>query len=149
MPEVNSYQAAELAAGRKLVPATHNRLRSAYFRTPTTHAIANGDTMGSGLTLPAGARIVRVRESHGAGAASSTVDVGVRNPTTKVAIVADAIVKALALTSAGVSDPVTGTKILGGADYVLPSDAELYATFGGATPTANQQVAFWVDYIAP
>ncbi|HEY0878989.1 MAG TPA: hypothetical protein VGE10_11120 [Zeimonas sp.] len=149
MAEVNSYQAAELAAGRKLAPATHNRLRTAYFRTPTTHAIANGDTMGSGLTLPAGARIVRVRESHGAGAASSTVDVGVRNPTTKVAIVADAIVKALALTSAGVSDPVTGTKILGGADYVLPSDAELYATFGGATPTANQQVAFWVDYIAP
>lgn len=149
MSEVNSYQAAEIAAGRKLAPATHNRLRCAYFRTPTTHAIANGDTMGSGITLPAGARIVRVRESHGAGAASSTVDVGVRNPTTKVAIVADAIVKALALTSAGVSDPVTGTKILGGADYVLPSDAELYATFGGATPTANQQVAFWVDYIAP
>lgn len=149
MSEVNSYQAAEIAAGRKLAPAAHNRLRCAYFRTPTTHAIANGDTMGSGITLPAGARIVRVRESHGAGAASSTVDVGVRNPTTKVAIVADAIVKALALTSAGVSDPVTGTKILGGADYVLPSDAELYATFGGATPTANQQVAFWVDYIAP
>lgn len=149
MAEVNSFQAAEIAAGRKVVAATQNNVRALYIRTPTNHAFQNGDTMGSGLVLPPGTRALIPTVSCGAGTASSTISVGLRNPKTKAAIAAGALVTGQSITSAVVAQPVTGSYFAAGADSVLTEEAEVYVTFGGADPTANQQVAVYLPYIAP
>ena len=149
MPEVSSFQVAETAAGRKLKAATNNRVRAAFFNTPATHAFANGDTMGTGIVLKAGTRLLPwATVSTGDGATSSTLSVGLRDPITRVAVDATAIVASRSLDTAGVFMPLTGTKLDAGEDYTLPTDMEIYATFGGADPGANLQVGVYVPYLA-
>lgn len=148
MAEQNSRQSAKTIAGTKLQVNEYGRLRVAVIQMPATSAFANGDTMG-GVIVPAGSRFTAGSlASIAAGAASSTVSIGIRDPLTKVAIDATAIANAVSLTTAAAGLALNnGTKLTGGADYVTTQDVEVYLTFGGAAPSANQQGRFEIEYV--
>lgn len=137
-------------AGTKAPASSFNRVREAVASMAAAYvAPANGDTAGTDLVLVQGSRLVGgVFVSNAAGNASSTLSVGLRDPITKVAIDATAIVNALAISAAGAQTVNTGTKLISGQDYILPQDCEVYLTFGGAAGLANQQIRVEVPFIA-
>lgn len=142
--------AIAIAAGRKTDPTANNRSRKAVITTAATWSAANGDTFGTGIVLVKGTRLSGdVLASFATGAASSTLSIGIRDAVTKVAVDATAIINALAITTAATAGVNTGTKVINGQDYVLPQDCEIFGTFGGANPTANQAIRVEVPYIAP
>jgi hypothetical protein len=142
---------AAITAGRKTDPADHNRVRVAVFQTAATYAaVASGDTIATGLVLAKGTRLLcPVTLSNATNAASVTLAVGLRDAVTKVAIDATAIMAATAITTAATAQVNTGTKLTAGQFYTLPQDAEIYATIGGATSTANAQIRVEISYVAP
>lgn len=153
MAELTSIttSSAAIAAGRKTDPTVQNRVRVAVVKTAATYAApANGDTFGSGIVLTKGTRLLMpVSLSNAANAASVTLALGLRDPVTKVAIDATAIMAATAIASAQAIQVNTGTKLTAGQEYILPSDAEIYGTFGGATPNANVAIRAEISYVAP
>jgi hypothetical protein len=151
MAEVNGRLPTEVAAGRKVLYDTQGEKSVAVCEMPTTHAGASiADTIGFGIILKKGARLLSgVTLSNSAGTASSTIAVGLRNPVTKVAIDATAVMAQTAITSAATAQVNTGTKITAGQRYVLLEDAELYATAAGAAVAANQAIRVEVPYLAP
>lgn len=147
MAEINNRSAAEFAAGRKVLTDTASDRHVLVVEMPTTWSAANGDTVATGLVIPKGARLLSgVTVSNATGAASSTLSVGIRNNATKVAIDAAAIVNAVAITTAATAQVNTGAQLILGVRYVMPVDAEIYLTFGGANPTANQAIRIEVPY---
>jgi hypothetical protein len=151
MAEVNGRLPTEVAAGRKVLYDTQGEKAVAVCEMPTTHAGASiADTIGFGIILKKGARLLSgVTLSNSAGTASSTIAVGLRNPVTKVAIDATAVMAQTAITAAATAQVNTGTKITAGQRYVLLEDAELYATAAGAAVAANQAIRVEVPYLAP
>lgn len=151
MAEVNVTK-TKLAqiAGTKTSMGSFNRRRTAVICTPATYAApAQNDIAGTALVLPKGTRVVLpVTVSCAAGTASSTLSVGIRDALTKVAIDANAIVNAASIASAATSQVNTGTKLITGQDYVMPQDAEIYLTFGGAAGAANQAIRVEIDFVA-
>lgn len=152
MAEITSRGVAKLAAvpgTGKMTPGDFGgRVRSVIIETPATHAAALNDTIGSGVSIPAGARFLGLGAVQviGAGAASSTLSIGLRNPDTKVAIDAGAIATGVALTTAGRIPAVNGTYVNANGT-VSAASAEVYATFTGANPTANQQIRAEVFFV--
>ncbi len=148
MAEINGRGAAELAAGRKILFDSQGKSFVAVAEMPSTYSAANGDTIGSGLILKKGARLLSgVTISNAANGASVTLAVGLRDPVTKTAIDATAIAAATAITTAATAQVNTGTKITAGQRYVLPQDAEIYFTIAGGTPTANAAIRVEVPYL--
>lgn len=146
---VTRSKVAQVAA-RKMDPSAQNRRRSVVIDSAPTYTAANGDTFGTGIIIPKGSRLLgNVLLSNAAGAASSTLALGLRDPVTLVAVDATAIIAATAITTATTATVNTGTKITAGQFYLLPSDLEIYGTFAGATPTANQAIRAEIDFIAP
>lgn len=152
MAEVLTATRTQVAnnAAQKAHPSAFNRPRVMFVDTPATWSAANGDTAPTALVIPAGSRLMpEVTISTGAGAASSTVSVGLRDNVTKAPIDPTAIVNAASIASAGVQQIVTGTKVTNGQYYTLPVDAEVYLTFGGATPQANQAISISFEFCSP
>lgn len=152
MAELTTIARSEVdyQANRKAHPTELNRQRTAIIDSAATYTAANGDTFATHLVLPAGSRLkAPVTVSCGTGTASATISIGIRDALTKVAVDATAIVNAVAVTTAATSQVNTGTKLITGQYYVLPQDCEIYGTFGGATPTANQAFRFEIDWISP
>lgn len=152
MPEVNVTRTRlSQIAGTKAPAAAHNRMRVAVIETPAVYAApAQNDTAGTDLILLKGSRVLLpVTLSCAAGTAASTLSVGLRNPVTKVAIDATAVMNAAAINAAVTVQHNTGTKTITGQTYLLPEDAELYLTFGGAAGAANQAIRVEVPYVAP
>ena len=153
MPELNNITRSSLAivAGRKADPTAQNRKRTVVVETPATYAApANGDTFATGIVLIKGTRLCAgVTLSNAANAASVTLAMGLRDPITKVAVDATAIMAATAITTAQTIQVNTGTKITAGQSYVLPQDCEIYGTLAGATPNANAAIRVEIDYVAP
>lgn len=137
-------------AGTKAPAGSFNRVREAVITMAAAYAApAQNDIAGTGIVLPKGTRLVNgVFVSNGAGTASSTLSVGLRDATTLVAVDATAIVNAVAITTAANAGVNTGTKLITGQDYLLPQDCEIYLTFGGAAGAANQQIRVEVPFIA-
>lgn len=151
MAEVNSAQAAEIAAGRKLKHCDKGEVRRIVMTTPATFAqLAIDDTMASGQFIPKGSRILAVWKGHGTGTASSTADIGLRKRDGTV-IDADGLSALTTLTTATTIDLSVGTGALvaAGVDYVTADDAEVYLTAKGAVLAANQDVRITVEYIGP
>jgi hypothetical protein len=142
---------ADKTAGRKSPAAVQNRLRVAVIQTVAAYtAPAQNDTIGTGLIIPQGARfLLPITLSNGAGTASSTLAVGIRDPITKVAISADAVMAATAIASAATAQVNTGTKCITGQEYFTTQDVELYLTVAGAAGLANQQIRVEVPYLSP
>lgn len=139
------------AAGTKASASSFNRERAAVITTPAAYAApAQNDTAGTDLVLPLGARVLLpVTVSNAAGTAASTLSVGIRDANTKVAIDPTAILSAAAINAAQTAQFNTGTKLINGQDYVMPQDAEIYLTFGGAAGAANQAIRVEVNFVAP
>lgn len=152
MAEVNVTR-TKLAqvAGAKSPAASNNRVRTAVVTMAAAYAApAQNDIAGTEIVLRKGTRLAcPVTVSNGTGTASSTLSVGIRNPITKVAIDAAAIVTDVAITTAATVQVNTGAKLITGQDYLLLEDAEIYLTFTGAVGAANQQIRVEVPYIAP
>ena len=107
-------------------------------------------TGGTAIQIPGGSRILApVTLSNGTGAASSTISVGLRNSITKVASDATAILAATSLTTAGTAQFNTGTKVTAGQFYTTTEPSEVFLTFGGATPTANQAIRVEFSFVSP
>lgn len=138
-------------AGTKAPAAAHNGVRVAVIETPAAYAQpAQNDTAGTDIVLMKGSRLLLpVTLSNGAGTAASTLSIGLRNPVTKVAIDATAVLNAAAINAAQTAQFNTGTKCINGQTYLLTEDAELYWTFGGAAGLANQAIRAEVSYVAP
>src|SRR5574341_13259 len=151
MAEVNGRAAAEIAAGRKVLYDTQGESAMAVCEMPAAYAAAQiGDTIGFGVILKKGARLLcPVTLSNAAGTAASTLAVGLRNPVTKAAISADAILAATAINAAQTIQANTGTKLTAGQRYVLDQDAEIYGTIAGAATPANQAIRVEVPYLQP
>jgi hypothetical protein len=152
MADLNTATRTQVAqtAGVKSHPASFNRVRELIIDTPAVWSAANGDTAGTSLVIPAGSRLrSSVIVSSAAGNASSTISVGLRDATTKVAIDATAIASGVSIAGAATAGFITGTKTSNGQYYVLPVDAEVYLTFGGATPLANQPIRIEMSFVSP
>lgn len=149
MPEINGRFPAEVAANRKVLVDSAGEISTAVCEMPLVHAgAAIADTIGFGHILKRGTRLLcPVTLSNGAGTAASTLAVGLRNPVTKVAIDATAILAATAITAAATAQINTGTKLTNGQRYVLDQDAEIYGTVAGAAIPANQAIRVEVPYI--
>lgn len=150
MAEVNGRIPTEVAANRKALYDSQSKSFTAVCEMPLVHAgAAIADTIGFGIVLKKGTRLLcPVTLSNSAGTASSTLAIGLRDPVTKVAIDATAILAATAINAAQTIQANTGTKVTAGQRYVLPQDAEIYGTVAGAAVPANQAIRVEVPYVA-
>lgn len=151
MAEVNSAQAAIIAAGSKLSHCDHGKAEYLVMTTPATFAeLAIDDTLASGQFIPKGSRILSVWKGHGTGTASSTADIGLRKRDGTV-VDADGLSALTTLTTATSIDLSVGTGALlaAGKDYVTTDDVEVYLTAKGAVLAANQDVRITVEYVGP
>lgn len=153
MAEFNSRQAALIALGNKVKGGDAGRVRTVVVETPATFsAAAVNDTMAGGVYIPAGSRVVAARLSCAAGAASSTITVGLRRRKDNTVLSATAITAATSIASAITGTPTqvfTGAySASGAAQQILTDDAEVYLTFLGATSSANQAIRVEVDYVS-
>lgn len=142
MAEINSRQAAAIAANKKLLPARiGGKKRTIIIQTPATHALANGDTIASGVRLPVGTRFLAdsfvSRAALGAGV---TLGIGLRNFKTKEVLSATGIASAIDVSAAGNTAANNGAYVAAGVDYVTQVETELYLVIGGANPTASAQI---------
>jgi hypothetical protein len=140
--ETNSRQAAVIAAGNKVLPnQAYGKVRCVVITTPATHALANGDTIASGIALPVGTRVLAssVASTEGMGA-GVTIDVGLRNFKTKAAIDANGIAAAVDVAAAGRPALNNGALVGAGVESVTTEVSEPYVTIGGANPTADKQM---------
>jgi hypothetical protein len=149
MAEVLGRGPTEFAAGRKLLFDSQVKSLIAVAEMPLVHAGANiADTIAFGLIVKKGARFVcPVTLSNGAGTASCTLAIGLRDATTKVAIDATGILAATAINAAQTVQANTGTKLTAGQRYVLTQDAEIYGTVAGAAIPANQAIRVEIPYL--
>lgn len=152
MPEIlnATRTAVAIAAGRKTDPTAQNGARFAVISTPPAWSALNTDTAATGIILAKGTRLIcDVVLSCAAGAASSTLSVGLRDAYTKVAVDPTAIINAASIAAASTGQVNTGTRLINGQEYTLPQDCEIYFTFGGANPLANQPIRVEIPYLAP
>lgn len=149
MAEINSRQAAKVAAGTKMVPnEAYGKKRIIVLTTPATHAAAQNDTLASGIRLPPGTRFTAgSMVSNAAMGTSVTLDVGIRNFDTKVVIDADGIGAAIAVATAGQTEVNNGALVAAGIESVTDQPTEVYATFTGADPTDNAQLRLEIEVI--
>lgn len=151
MSELSTVTRTKVAqvAGTKATASSNNRERVAIIDTAASYTAANGDTFGTAIFIPKGARVLAPYLSNAAGNASSTLSLGIRDAITGVAIDATALINSASLAAASAGQVNTGTKIVNGQYYVMPQDVEIYGTFGGATPLANAAIRVEIQYVAP
>ena len=149
MSEINTAQSALTAANKKISAADHNRVRVATVTMPAAWTAAVGDTAGAGHVLPSGSRILDVRVASSGGAAGAPRSVGIRSKTVAGQSGADALVANHPLSAAGNVSATSGTTVAVGTADVTTFDGEIFLTFAGAAPQANQQIRVMVAYIAP
>lgn len=125
-----------------------NNIKSFFVNTPATYAAqAIGQVFDFGV-IPAGSRILPKAElSCAAGAASSTIDIGIKKASDGTVILANGLAVGIALTTAGIKDANNGTLLALGTGYITTEDVIIYGTFQGAANTANQQIAVTLSYV--
>lgn len=151
MAEVVSKQAAKIAAGTKLTGADYGFARTVVFTSPDTVTWADGDTLGSGIRLPIGTRVLCGGfASHADMGASIVLNVGLRNFSTGVAVDADGIAASVDVATAAARSVLnSGALVADGVEYVTTVETEIYATLSGGTPTANAQIRIEVPVLLP
>ena len=151
MPEFNSRQAAKIAAGTKLgAGETGGVVRSVVLTSPATAAWAQNDTLASGVPIPIGSRFLSMSYvNNEAMGASVTLDVGIRDFASKVAIDADGIAASVAVSSGGRTILNNGALVASGIESLTTVVSEVYATLTAANPTDNAQFRIEVFYLSP
>lgn len=150
MAEFNSRQITALA-GTPKVKASPYDFGEPYLiiaGTPAVAAWAQNDTFVIGV-VPKGSRILRLGKCwHGAFGASVTMTIGVRDAVTKSVIDAAGLLASASVATAGLVKNIdTGALLNQVNGYLTTADVEVYATFGGATPTANAQAEFELIFL--
>jgi hypothetical protein len=150
MAEQVSRQAAKVAARTKMSPnEAYGKKRVVVITSPAAVTWAQGDTLASPQLLPVGTRFTcGSKVSNAAMGTSVTLDVGIRDKN-GVEIDADGIAAAMAVASAGRSALDNGALVKDGAEYVTTVPCYVYATLGGATPSANAQIRIEVEVVTP
>lgn len=111
--------------------------------TPTTYAAQAVNEIFDLFIIPAGSRVLPFgRVECAAGAASSTLNIGVRSLATGTVISATQIASAININTAGVKDANNGAGFAG-VGFIATEDLVCYGTFTGATNTANQAIAVY------
>lgn len=152
MPEFNSVQQTAIAAGSKVLPSSHNKVRTLVFTTPAVAAWVQNDTFVSGRQhfLPKGSRILPTSYCvNGPFGASVTMDVGIRaldGDATAFALDLDGIAVAVNIAAAG-RNILNGGALVGPSDAVTTKDAEIVVTLKSADPTDNAQAVFYINYV--
>lgn len=148
MAEINSRQAALIAANSKALSNSVGKKRTLIITSPAVAAWAQNDTVASGIRIQKGARfLASSKGSMAAMGAGVTLGVGIRDFATKAVINATGIASAVDVAAAGRVDLNNGALVAAGVEYVALQDVEVYATLGGAAPTANAQFRLEIDYI--
>jgi len=116
-------------------------------QTPTTYvAQVVAELFDLGI-IPQGSRLTtNTSVECAAGAASSTLNIGLRSMATGVVVSATQIASAVNLTAAGTKAANNGAAFAG-TGYITPEDMIAYGTFTGATNTANQQITVYLEYL--
>lgn len=151
MAEFNSIQKAlRLQTPPAKIPAVDNgNVKVAVGTFPATWSGVVNDTIGLGIFLPKGARILRTsRLTCGAFGTSATLDIGVRKLDGTV-IDADGLAITINVASAANRDVNGGALFSTPAGPVMTDDVEVFATLKGANPTANTACEVEIYYMAP
>ncbi|MEL4181233.1 hypothetical protein [Roseateles sp. PN1] len=132
----------------KVRPADNgNSEKTIFATTPTTYAAQAVNEIFDLGFIPAGSRIMPFSKVEcAAGAASSTLSIGLRSAATGTVISATQIASGVNLTAAGVKDANNGAGFAG-TGYVTTEDVIAYGTFTGATNTANQAISVYLSYV--
>jgi hypothetical protein len=157
MPEINSLEAAKVAAGNKLSnDEALGRIKAITISSPAAAAWAQDDTIASPVDLPVGTRILGFKVFHGALGTGVLMDIGLRasphvDPAQTV-IDVDGIADGLDVAAAGIKSELGGVATTG--TYIDVTDntvtrldkvANIYASLLGADPTDDAQ--FRIDVI--
>lgn len=132
----------------KVRPADNgNSDKVLYANTPATYAAqAVNEVFDLGF-IPAGSRLIPTAKVEcAAGAGSSTLSIGLRSAATGTVVSATQIASAVNINAAGVKDANNGAAFAGGG-YVTTEDVIAYATFTGATNTANQAISIYLPFV--
>jgi hypothetical protein len=132
----------------KVSPTDNGNAEKVMFATtPATYAAQAVNEIFDLGFIPAGSRLLPTGQLECAtGAASSTMNIGLRNAATGVVISATQIASAVNINAAGVKALNNGAAFAG-AGYVTPVDVIVYGTFTGATNTANQAISVYVPFV--
>ncbi len=115
--------------------------------TPATYAAQAVNEIFDLFVIPAGTRVIPfTRVECAAGAASSTLSIGLRSLATGTVISATSIASGVNLTAAGVKEANNGAAFAGGG-FIATEDLVVYGTFTGATNTANQQITVYMPCV--
>jgi hypothetical protein len=111
--------------------------------TPAAYAAQAVNEVFDLFIIPAGARVLPFgRVECAAGAASSTLNIGVRSLATGTVVSATQIASGVNIAAAGVKDANNGVGF-GGAGFIATEELVCYGTFTGATNSANQAIAVY------
>jgi hypothetical protein len=151
MAEINSRQAAKIAAKTKLLYTEGGgKVRCIVLTSPAAQVIAQNDTIISGIKLPIGTRFLCGSfASHGINGASVTMDVGIRNWKTKAVIDVDGIADGIDIAAAGRTALNNGELVKDGVDSVTTVETEIYATYLSANPTDDAQIRLEIMVCTP
>lgn len=153
MAEIESRQAAKVAAGTKLsnVEAL-GRLHNISITTPATCAWEQNDTIASPVVLPVGTHITPIgKVVHAAMGTNVTMDIGLRTPDGTV-IDADGIADGLNVASAGITDANNGEFCAASTiatKFVTTVPCVIYATLLSANPTDDAQFRIDIPVVLP
>lgn len=115
--------------------------------TPTTYTAQAVNEIFDFFIIPSGSRILPTAILEcAAGAASSTLNIGIRSLATGTVVSATQIASALALTTAARLNANNGAAFAG-SGYICPEDMVVFGTFTGATNTANQQITLYLPIV--
>ena len=124
-----------------------NEQKTFVWQAPATYAAQAINEIFRMGVIPAGSRILPSSNLEcAAGAASSTLNIGLRRASDLTVISATQIASGVNLTAAGVK-PLNNGAGFAGSGYVCPVDMEVYGTFTGATNTANQAITVYLDVV--
>ena len=121
--------------------------KTIFATTPVTYAAQAVNELFDMGVIPQGSRLTTSsRVECAAGAASSTLNIGLRSAATGAVISATQIASGVNLTAAGVKDANSGLAFAG-VGYVTTEDVIVYGTFTGATNTANQAISVYINFL--
>lgn len=116
-------------------------------QTPATYAAQAINELFDMFVLPAGTRILPTGLVEcAAGAASSTLNIGIRSLATGTVVSATQIASAVNLSAAGTKSINNGAAFAG-SGYITTEDVIVYGTFTGATSQANQAITVYLPVV--
>lgn len=152
MAEFNSVQKALRlqTPPAKIRTQDNGKVQVAIGTFPTTWSGVVNDTIGFGIVIPKGARVLRsCRLSCGAFGTSATLDIGVRKLDGTV-VDADGLGVTVNVATQNASREInTGALFSTAEGPIMTDDVEVFGTLKGANPTANTVCELEIYYMAP